>query len=106
MAGARAGHSLHRGRAGGDQRLGARCQSEHRLPQLASQDGGDQSMRRLRRSLAVPALVALTTLLLTACGGSSSSSSSSASKSGSTTSAVSIANSGNACSYKVALITH
>jgi simple sugar transport system substrate-binding protein len=63
-------------------------------------------MRRLRRSLAVPALVAVTALLVAACGGSSSSKSSSASKSGSTTSAVNIASSSKPCTYKFALITH
>ena len=63
-------------------------------------------MRRLRRSLTVPALVAVSALLVAACGGSSSSSSSSASKSGSTTSAVNIASSSKPCTYKFALITH
>ena len=62
-------------------------------------------MRRLRRSLTVPALVAVSALLVAACGGSSSSSSS-ASKSGSTTSAVNIASSSKPCTYKFALITH
>ncbi len=61
-------------------------------------------MRRLRRSLTVPALVAVSALLVAACGGSSSSSS--ASKSGSTTSAVNIASSSKPCTYKFALITH
>ncbi len=62
-------------------------------------------MTRLRRSLTVPALVAVSALLVAACGGSSSSSSS-ASKSGSTTSAVNIASSSKPCTYKFALITH
>jgi simple sugar transport system substrate-binding protein len=62
-------------------------------------------MRRLRRSLTVPALVAVSALLVAACGGSSNSSSS-ASKSGSTTSAVNIASSSKPCTYKFALITH
>ena len=61
-------------------------------------------MRRLRRSLTVPALVAVSALLVAACGGSSSSSS--ASKSGSSTSAVNIASSSKPCTYKFALITH
>jgi simple sugar transport system substrate-binding protein len=64
-------------------------------------------MRRLRRSLTVPALVAVSAVLVAACGGSSkSSNSSSASKSGSTTSAVNIASSSKPCNYKFALITH
>ena len=62
-------------------------------------------MRRLRGSLTMPALVAVSALLVAACGGSSSSSSS-ASKSGSTTSAVNIASSSKPCTYKFALITH
>ena len=61
-------------------------------------------MRRLRRSLTVPALVAASALLVAACG--SGSNSSSASKSGSSTSAVNIASSGKPCNYKFALITH
>jgi simple sugar transport system substrate-binding protein len=61
-------------------------------------------MRRLRRSLTVPALVAVIALGLAACGGSSSSSSKS--KSGTTTSAVNIASSSKPCTYKFALITH
>ena len=61
-------------------------------------------MRRLRRSLTVPALVAVTALGLAACGGSSSSGSKS--KSGTTTSAVNIASSSKPCTYKFALITH
>ena len=61
-------------------------------------------MRRLRRSLTVPALVAASALLVAACG--SGSNSSSASKSGSSTSAVNIASSSKPCNYKFALITH
>jgi simple sugar transport system substrate-binding protein len=60
-------------------------------------------MRRLRRSLTVPALVAVTALGLAACGGSGSG----GSKSKSTTSnAVNIASSSKPCTYKFALITH
>ncbi len=60
-------------------------------------------MRRLRRSIGVPALIAAAALLLAACGSSSSSKSSS----NSTTSAVNISNGGgHSCSYKFALITH
>jgi simple sugar transport system substrate-binding protein len=62
-------------------------------------------MRRLRRSLMVPAVVAATALGLAACGGSSNSGTSSKSKS-STTSAVNIASSSKPCTYKFALITH
>ena len=62
-------------------------------------------MRRLRRSLRVPALVAVTALGLAACGGSSGSGSASKSKSTST-SAVNIASSSKPCTYKFALITH
>lgn len=60
-------------------------------------------MRRLRRSLAVPAGIAAVVLLLAACGGSSNSSSSSKASS---TSAVNIAAGSKPCSYKFALITH
>jgi simple sugar transport system substrate-binding protein len=60
-------------------------------------------MRRVRRSLAVPALVAAIALLPAACGGSSKSSSS---KTSGTTSAVNIASSSKPCAYKFALITH
>ena len=62
-------------------------------------------MRRLRRSLTVPALVAVTALALAACG---SSSNNSASKSGSasTTSAVNVASSSKPCNYRFAVITH
>jgi simple sugar transport system substrate-binding protein len=63
-------------------------------------------MRRLRRSLTVPALVAVTALGLAACGGSSNSASASKSKSGTNTSAVNIASSSKPCTYKFALITH
>jgi simple sugar transport system substrate-binding protein len=60
-------------------------------------------MRRLRRSLGVPVLIAAAALLLAACGSSSSSNSSS----NSTTSAVNISNGGgHSCPYKFALITH
>jgi simple sugar transport system substrate-binding protein len=59
-------------------------------------------MRRLRRSLAVPAGVAAVVLLLAACGSSSNSSSSSKS----TTSAVNIASGNKPCNYRFALITH
>src|SRR5207248_10615532 len=76
----------------------------HRLPrQLGSEDPGGQSMRRLRRSLGIAALIAAAALLLAACGGSSSNTSSS---SKSTTSAVNIAASGKPCTYRFALITH
>jgi simple sugar transport system substrate-binding protein len=60
-------------------------------------------MRRVRRSLAVPALVAVIALLPAACGGSSKSS---GSKTSSTTSAVNIASSNKPCAYKFAVITH
>jgi simple sugar transport system substrate-binding protein len=63
-------------------------------------------MRRLRRSLTVPALVAVAALGLAACGGSSNSKSASNSKSGTSTSAVNIASSSKPCTYKFALITH
>ncbi|HEX3831344.1 MAG TPA: hypothetical protein VHW04_05190, partial [Solirubrobacteraceae bacterium] len=67
-------------------------------------------MRRLRRSLAVPALVAAAVLLLAACGGSSKSSSSHSSSGGSggsTTKAVNIAATGKPCSgLTFAVITH
>ncbi len=63
-------------------------------------------MRRLRRSLTVPVLVALTALVLAACGGSSNSGSSKAKSGSSTTSAVNIASSSKPCAYKFALITH
>jgi simple sugar transport system substrate-binding protein len=62
-------------------------------------------MRRLRRSLTVPVLVAVAALGLAACGGSSKSGASK-SKSGTTTSAVNIASSSKPCTYKFALITH
>src|SRR5262249_20218297 len=58
-------------------------------------------MRRLRRSLAVPAAVAAVALVLAACGGSSS-----------TTTKTTVANNaaassgGKPCNYKFALITH
>ncbi len=62
-------------------------------------------MRRLPRSLCIPAAAAAAVLLLAACGGSSSSNSSS---SGTTTSAVNIASGtgGGVCPYKFAVITH
>ena len=67
-------------------------------------------MRRLRRSLVVPALVAAAVLLLAACGGSSKSSSSSSGSGGSaasTTKAVNIAATGKPCSgLTFAVITH
>jgi simple sugar transport system substrate-binding protein len=65
-------------------------------------------MRRLRRSLTVPALVAVAALGLAACGGSSSggSKSKSGTTAGTTTSAVNIASSSKPCTYKFALITH
>src|ERR1700749_1614677 len=63
-------------------------------------------MRRLRRSLTVPALVAVAALGLAACGGSSGSGRSRKSKAGTTTSAVNIASSSKPCTYKFALITH
>ncbi|HWD76987.1 MAG TPA: substrate-binding domain-containing protein [Solirubrobacteraceae bacterium] len=58
-------------------------------------------MRRLRRSLAVPIVVAATALLLAACGGSSKSGSSSTA-----TKAVNIASSSKPCTYHFAVITH
>jgi simple sugar transport system substrate-binding protein len=61
-------------------------------------------MRRLRRSLTVPALVAVTALGLAACGGSSNSGGSKSKSS--TTNAVNIASSSKPCTYKFALITH
>jgi simple sugar transport system substrate-binding protein len=62
-------------------------------------------MKRLRRSLTVPALIAVIALALAACG---SSASKSASKSGSssTTSAVNVASSSKPCNYRFAVITH
>jgi simple sugar transport system substrate-binding protein len=62
-------------------------------------------MRGLRRSLALPALVAIAALALTACGGSSKSSSSQA-KSSTATTAVNIASSSKPCTYTFAVITH
>lgn len=61
-------------------------------------------MRRLRRSLTVPALVALTALTVAACGGSSGSGGSKSKST--TTNAVNIASSSKPCTYKFALITH
>jgi simple sugar transport system substrate-binding protein len=58
-------------------------------------------MRRLRRSLAVPILVAATALVLTACGGTSKSGSSSTA-----TKAVNIASGSKPCTYHFAVITH
>ncbi len=61
-------------------------------------------MRRLRRSLTVPALVAVTALALAACGGSSNGGGSKTKST--TTNAVNIASSSKPCTYKFALITH
>jgi hypothetical protein len=58
-------------------------------------------MRLLRRSLAVPIVVATAALLVTACGGSSNTGSKK-----NTTTAVNIAASGKPCSYRFAFITH
>jgi simple sugar transport system substrate-binding protein len=63
-------------------------------------------MRRVRRSLAALALVAVTALLLAACGGSSGSSSSAQGKTSTSTQAVNIASSNKPCTYSFALITH
>ena len=60
-------------------------------------------MRRLRRSVAIPAAVGVLALLLAACGGSSKSSTSSTASGNVTSSA---AAGGKPCSYKFAVITH
>jgi simple sugar transport system substrate-binding protein len=57
-------------------------------------------MRRLRRSLSIPAAVVVAALLLAACGGSSSSSGTTSGGNAST------ASGGKPCSYKFAVITH
>lgn len=59
-------------------------------------------MRRLRRSLALPALATVTALALAACGGSSSSHSSTSTSA----QAVNIASSSKPCAYRFAVITH
>jgi simple sugar transport system substrate-binding protein len=59
-------------------------------------------MRRLRRSLAVPAVAAVAALLLAACGSSSKSSSSSKTTGTASTAAAG----GKVCNYKFAVITH
>ena len=60
-------------------------------------------MRRLRRSLALPALAAVAALALAACGGSSGNS---GSKTSTSTQAVNIASSSKPCTYHFAVITH
>jgi simple sugar transport system substrate-binding protein len=76
------------------------------LSHSARDDGGERSMKRMRRSLGGLAALGAVSLLLAACGSSSSGGKSTSSGGSTTTGAVNVAASSKPCTYKFAVITH